>query len=608
VASNGDGFFAVWSDSRSGSAVLFGSRISRDGSLLDGPGIRLFPYGGDARVIWNGRRYLVVLTTQSSQELVSIIAVDEDGRVAPAQDLIRTNRNPGNIALATNGDSTLLVTEHLGAVLIDASGRKIRDVDVPGPSFDAASDGHDYMIVTASRFGVVSRLVSAAGDVASPQPITTDDSSFAAIGFGHDRYLVAWTTNMTLRAAPLGTDGSLGAGHVVATSTPPATYLARPHLIWRSGEYLAIAGSSGIGPVQYYTVRLASDGTPLELPSETFSNDWQPPDAAAATDGTALVTTTNPLAAFVLAPHVARSLTAHPIAIAPPSQYDTAVASIGSDPLIAWREGLTIHLRRGNGPPSWPSGAAGKGKLLLLTSGTNSGDLSGLLCDRAGEMMPVPFTLASATFDIHDLAAVWTGSDFVVGWLQSLGPWIDGGLPPPSDDIHLAHVSASGAVGVPVTIAYGQAAGNLKVAALGADLAVAWQYYGWSPGTFGGILGCVVQSGLPATVHRWAEAATFPTLAGLVARRDNYLLVWSEMASNVELGIAHRLIDRYGNTDEIARLPQFPRFSSLALFAGSIGTSPFLIYNRPVEETPFNGAPRLYIRLADPSLRLRTVR
>jgi hypothetical protein len=349
------------------------------------------------------------------------------------------------------------------------------------------------------------------------------------------------------------------------------------------------------------------------------------------------------------------------------SQTDVAVASAGGDPIIAWREGAAIRARRGTGQEitvattiftygpvglaadnetvwmwwldrgsvfvrryhadlqpidpaplaaaatqSMPAAAAGSGKLLLTWSAYAypDADLVCLVLDNDGPLNATPFPLAPALNTDHDPAVVWTGSDFVVAWAHQLyADFRDGGLPPVEDDIRIAHVTTSGGQSPPVTIPYDHAAANVRIAARAADLAVAWEYVGWSPGAFGGISGSIIRAGVPSAVQRWVDATNLSSLGDLVARRDDYLIVWREAASNTEWRFAHRLIDRDGVPDAVTTFSPMPQWSSLAVIrAGAFGTIPFLVYSRAVDDAPFNGALRLFVRLPDLAPRLRTVR
>ena len=63
VASDGDGFFVVWADERSGTGAVLGTRITRDGRILDPFGLRISSptlYVQEPRVAWDGEAYLVV--------------------------------------------------------------------------------------------------------------------------------------------------------------------------------------------------------------------------------------------------------------------------------------------------------------------------------------------------------------------------------------------------------------------------------------------------------------------------------------------------------------------------------------------------------------------
>src|SRR5690242_20178743 len=58
IASDGDGFLAVWSDQRDRGAV-YAARIASDGTLLDPHGILLAKINSVVAVAWTGDRYLV---------------------------------------------------------------------------------------------------------------------------------------------------------------------------------------------------------------------------------------------------------------------------------------------------------------------------------------------------------------------------------------------------------------------------------------------------------------------------------------------------------------------------------------------------------------------
>jgi hypothetical protein len=70
IASDGDGFLAVWNDQRDRGAV-YAARIARDGTILDPRGVLLAKTLSQVAVAWIGDHYLVVWSGVSS-----VIAAD----------------------------------------------------------------------------------------------------------------------------------------------------------------------------------------------------------------------------------------------------------------------------------------------------------------------------------------------------------------------------------------------------------------------------------------------------------------------------------------------------------------------------------------------------
>lgn len=106
LASDGDGFLAVWSDRRSGKPALLAARITSSGEVLDPTGIVLTTLsGGPAQVVWNGERYLVFFPIDRT---IMIVTVERDGTASSFRPLLD---NASDIAVATNGSRIVIAYE-----------------------------------------------------------------------------------------------------------------------------------------------------------------------------------------------------------------------------------------------------------------------------------------------------------------------------------------------------------------------------------------------------------------------------------------------------------------------------------------------------------------
>ena len=161
----------VWTDSRQGTPSIFGTRVSRQGAVLDVAGIKIS--SGDvpqtaSSIAWNGSSYLVAW----------------GGTRAGAR---RVGAN-GNV--------------------LDAA-----DIDLPGISmYDVASNGVDFLVVgtpTGGSNAIAGLRVSGAGTVLDATPIAI---SPAATGnrytprpaFDGTNYWVVWLDNRTGTSHPFG--------------------------------------------------------------------------------------------------------------------------------------------------------------------------------------------------------------------------------------------------------------------------------------------------------------------------------------------------------------------------------------------------------------------
>lgn len=114
LATDGDGFLAVWRDRREGArwhdtdggSSLFATRITAAGEVLDPTGICLTSEsGGPPQVVWNGERYLVFFTLGDT---IMLATVDRHGNATAPHTVLQ---NADEISVATNGSRIVIAYE-----------------------------------------------------------------------------------------------------------------------------------------------------------------------------------------------------------------------------------------------------------------------------------------------------------------------------------------------------------------------------------------------------------------------------------------------------------------------------------------------------------------
>lgn len=102
LATDGDGYLAVWSDLRASRPALIATRIRSTGEVLDPTGIFIAPHDTQASIVWNGERYLVFFVGDGALRMKKI---DRDGVVSGSFALIE---HVSQAAVATNGSRILV--------------------------------------------------------------------------------------------------------------------------------------------------------------------------------------------------------------------------------------------------------------------------------------------------------------------------------------------------------------------------------------------------------------------------------------------------------------------------------------------------------------------
>lgn len=222
VASDGQSFFVLWTDSRDPATEgrsLYGARVSADGTVLDPAGILVTQEeAGVVGVVFDGTNYLVifVLQIEGSDNPLRAVRVSPQGQVLDTLsiELPLCSQSPSDHTprAAAAGDRMLLVangcdfeTLALAAVVIDRQGAALStpaalvhvddrsQVNAP----EVASDGTGYLVVWHDNSHTVyGRRVDAAGiPIGDAFPITSVPGKYiarAAVRFGNGHYHVVW--------------------------------------------------------------------------------------------------------------------------------------------------------------------------------------------------------------------------------------------------------------------------------------------------------------------------------------------------------------------------------------------------------------------------------
>lgn len=169
VASDNDGWFAVWDDSRSGVEHIYGGRISSAGTLLDPEGF-LISAGGATKeiqptVAYGGGVYMVAWSDFRDAGTV-------DADIYAARVLADgTVQDPGGVLISN-------------------------DTDANEPTL--AYDGANFMLAWASGTIQATRLTNAAtrvdvNDISIPNPAVFGSCEAPQLVFDGTQYLVGWT-------------------------------------------------------------------------------------------------------------------------------------------------------------------------------------------------------------------------------------------------------------------------------------------------------------------------------------------------------------------------------------------------------------------------------
>ena len=246
VAFGDSNFLVVWSDLRTGDFDIFGTRVSRDGAVLDPPGIavcsraqiQVFP-----DVAWNGANWLVAWHDfWRHQYDIYAARVGSDGKVMDTTAI--------GVSLASSGqyypavacsDTAALVLWHDARVstyrtycarvlqkgtVLDPDGIMVSSSSSMNP--DAAFDGENYFAVwddyRAGGADIYGARIGQDGTILDPNgrqvSTATNYQTTAAVAFNGSEYVVAWQDwrnghDYDIHGCRVRTDGTAGPDFVV---------------------------------------------------------------------------------------------------------------------------------------------------------------------------------------------------------------------------------------------------------------------------------------------------------------------------------------------------------------------------------------------------------
>lgn len=393
IASDGDGYFAVWTDKRATNPEVWGTRIGRDGSLLDPTGIHLASADiSQLSVIWSGTSYLAIWAQANA---VWLVRVDRDGAIIDGPRVLVANAFPG--LMAKNGTHVVVgyttPLNEIRALFLDQDANvagnvllATRDVLVRDPAI--AWNGTWFAAVwTAYRTPSAAEAVrfNLSSTIGAPQTLSTLNSEQPRIASDGDAFVVLAHHNQIGRYSAVRYTADLD--HFTQSTSLPEPFSSNASILWTGTQYAIFAdrGYSVTGGRLAPDGRLIDYGEILSLPITGSA-----PAPAAASNGTDVLVAwhgafdqfkdVDVYGTFLSAATLQRE-TSRLLSASAPKQSFPAVANGGTNLLAVWAETSGVYAKR------------------LRTDGTPLDAQPIRLHDR--EVVP---------------AVVFNGSDYIVAW------------------------------------------------------------------------------------------------------------------------------------------------------------------------------------------------
>jgi len=652
IASNGDGYLAVWTDYRTnGQPSVYAARIAADGTVLDRLGLRVAEYAHAGPVIWTGSKFLIAYDVEPSGSTV-VVTMTPDGVFGEPVPIGQYSRFG---AMATNGTNVLIVLSQ-EALLLDLEGHKLRSVPLlasPGGGYyqpRVAAAGSTYLIASALPDVIVQRVESDGGTYAPKE--LADRGVYGRVGLASDgsHFLVIWEQQKKLQMQFVTGDGTPTGAVQTLTTTANADY---PSVAWRDGEYLLLFSDTVLSEV--YGMRVASNGTAASEPKKI--KHGIDPDVEIATRGRDGIAMLDQIKAGVFddasvgANEPLRRIV--DVAVTARPQSNVHLARLGNGYVAAWeeRDGIFVSTAAGMTPvnvlgsddklidvvvdesdviwvlwgednhvaltrftstlhpidplpiyidtegPVQPTAAAGDGVIALAyevadEDDSNETDIVALLLHDTGSgVTRTDVPLTTWTFADFGAAVAFDGSAFVYGWFHELGKRPLGAGNWPKAEIVGARVAPDGTLldTRPVFINSQQDFSYNLHAARGANgVAFAWQS----------------SQGIQVALFRGTVndfGASMPLLGALTPHNDGFLLVRANTdLSPAPITAEYLVLNADLSLNATGTLPSYIVDTYWKLFDIDVigGPAPVFGYARSANEGLYGHVSRVFVRRA----------
>jgi hypothetical protein len=278
VATDGVDFLVAWWDSRSPATAIYANRVTHDGHVLDGTGIRLpvDPGAANGRLIgafYVEGAYTIVYSYQSfapTSSFHTIAAIiSTDGHLIDGPRAILDEQYLSVGAGATNGSRIVLVSA-AETIVLNGRAQVVDRFALPtGPSYglSIASNGSTFLVGMLA-YDAVSNASNSVNLIAldvngKPTNVTTIAASASADGpviasDGSD-YLVLYNDVRTPVAQYVGAHAEIRSTTILHGGPYPA---GRHALVWTGHSYLAVATTNGSSQ-QMELFSLDRSGSPI---------------------------------------------------------------------------------------------------------------------------------------------------------------------------------------------------------------------------------------------------------------------------------------------------------------------------------------------------------
>ncbi|HEV8431867.1 MAG TPA: hypothetical protein VGR95_00540 [Thermoanaerobaculia bacterium] len=369
VASNGDGFVAIWVDQRSTHQTvpayplvnaLYATHLNADGSASPAEDILIAaPIYGGAKIASDGDRYLVAWGSDAG---IVTLPLTSDGRPASAKAALinGTDSYSWPVALASNGSGYLFSFWNLGSlywVPLDSSGH---EAGPPQTAASAANPPASLVTTNDGAYHLIYTAMHCPGNVACISPmsdLTIDShggtvwrvladgspSGVSAVSTG-DRIALAWfgTTQRLMEEVFDTSDTPVSAPHDLGAIDPGI-----PLIAWDGARLLVVASKEQ----NLVGFRLTSDGTPIDTSPFALAGSLTYGNVAQARGGARVALVWAAPVAYLSNSDIygrvasdfnelaSAPATATRLSNAPEVQHSPAVISLGNRTLTVWRGG-----------------------------------------------------------------------------------------------------------------------------------------------------------------------------------------------------------------------------------------------------------------------------